>query len=133
MDPIKPVYFHFDRSLGSGPEHKSRAVCFVAHNRLETKIEKTLKNRMEAKIVLDILWDSLCTNAELSGRDIRIIAPDRGQVSLLQSQERQPQKAGHRLIRNETCALNVYKISVQFNLLKIEIHLITINDVIHII
>ncbi|EGG00591.1 uncharacterized protein MELLADRAFT_118002 [Melampsora larici-populina 98AG31] len=95
-DSIKPVYFHFDRSLG--PEQKSRAVSFVTHNHLETKIEKTLTNQTEAEIVLGILRDLLRTNPELSGRDIGIIAPYRGQVSLLQSLQRQPQKAS--LIRN---------------------------------
>ncbi|KAH9819497.1 P-loop containing nucleoside triphosphate hydrolase protein [Melampsora americana] len=95
-DTIKPVYFHLDRSLQ--PEKQSRAVSFVTHNHPETKIEKTLTNQMEAEIVLSILRDLLLTNPDLSGHDIGIIAPYRGQVSLLQSLQRQPQKAS--LIRN---------------------------------
>lgn len=95
-DTIKPVYFHFDRYLE--PEKQSKAVSFVTHNHLETKIEKTLTNHNEAEIVLGILRDLLRTNPELSGHDIGIIAPYRGQVSLLQSLQRQPQKAS--LIRN---------------------------------
>ncbi|KAG0140722.1 hypothetical protein CROQUDRAFT_110938 [Cronartium quercuum f. sp. fusiforme G11] len=90
-ESIRPVFFHCDTFLE--PNQRSKAVSFVTHNHSETKIEKTLINQLEAEIVLSILRDVLITNPKLTGHDIGIIAPYRGQVSLLQSLQRQPQKA----------------------------------------
>lgn len=95
-ESLKPVYFHHDLFLE--PHQRSKAVCFVTHNHSETKVEKTLMNQKEAETVLSILRDLLRSNPGLSGREIGIIAPYRGQVSLLQSLQRQPQKAS--LIRD---------------------------------
>lgn len=84
LAPLVSAFLPSGQSSESSENESTRHLSFVAHSGREKKMDNSLSNWAEARLVCKIIVDLLARNPELKGSDIGIVTPYIAQVMLLE-------------------------------------------------